>query len=376
MTVVVLHRFNLGGAQRQALLLARLLKERTGANIHVAVLDPEGPARMLCEEYGLNWSPVPPTDWTRRSRIVVSAARLALALRRLKPDLLLPYTKLPNLGCGLVWRFTGARLCVWNQRDQGGDRYPARLARLAARRTPLFIANSAGGADFLSGDLGVNRERVRVIHNAVALPPPAASRSEWRSQLGIRSDDFVACMIGNLYYGKDHPTLVAAWRRVVDVLAPRGRRCVLALAGALSQRAIELKAQAFDLGFVDEIRFLGRVDDVSGLLRASDLCVFSSKAEGLPNGVLEGMAAGLPVVASDLPGVREAFGPNRCGLLVPPGDIERMARAIIQLATDPLLYEECAEASRQRIASHFGPDRLLDETVEWIQHGLGMGGGE
>jgi len=182
-------------------------------------------------------------------------------------------------------------------------------------------------------------------------------------------------MVGNLYYVKDHPTLVAAWRRVVDDLAPKGRRCVLALAGALSQRAIELKAQAFDLGFADEIRFLDRVDDVSGLLGASDLCVFSSKAEGLPNGVLEGMAAGLPVVATDLPGVREAFGPNRCGLLVRPGDTERMAQAIIKLATDPVQYEECAQASRQRVESHFGPDRLLYETAEWIQHSLEMVGG-
>jgi len=100
------------------------------------------------------------------------------------------------------------------------------------------------------------------------------------------------------------------------------------------------------------------VEDISGLLFAADLGVFSSRLEGCPNGVLESMAAGLAVVATDCPGIREAVGDEALPWLVPPGDPETMAAKLLELAEHPDLRAELAIQNRQRIESEFTLERM------------------
>jgi glycosyltransferase involved in cell wall biosynthesis len=369
--ILVVSSLELGGAERQALLLAEYLTREENARVEFWGLgDLEGVVARACEELGIPWRLFPVNWFTRKSEKARDLTKLTLALRRARPDAILSYLIVPNVACGLIWRWTGARVCIWNQRCAGIDRVGVRAERLAVRRVPWFTANSRIGAEFLTGTLGAPPDRVRVIHNGIQLASPQLDRAAWRSSLGLRDDAFTVCMVANLTKFKDHTTLLRAWRLVVDELENQGRSGVLLLAGRFDQTHDHLKALAFDLNLGKSVRFLGSVKDVSGLLAAVDLAVLSSLSESSPNGILEAMAVGLAVVGTDNPGMREVVGPDGCQFLAPPGDAEAFANRILRLATDPSLRAEVGSANALRIEREFNPRRTGQKMVSLIIEGM------
>jgi glycosyltransferase involved in cell wall biosynthesis len=371
--IIVLTELELGGAERQAMLLARFLAQEQKAQVEVwGCLGQPGRVATLCEEYGIPWR-LTPWPWSdKRSERLQRMAKFAWRLRRARPDIILPYLIFPNVVCGQVWRLTGARSCIWNQRDEGIGRMP-RAERRAARQVPLFISNSQAGANFLVEKLGAKRERVRVIHNGVTLAPAQSDRETWRRQLELSDDCFVACMVANLTQYKDHDTLLRAWKPVVDSLEREGRSAVLLLAGRLDSSDSThhaVKALAYDLELGRSVRFLGQVLDLSGLLGACEIGVFSSRSEGSPNGVLECMAAGLAVAGTDIPGISESVGPEGEQYLAPPGDAESLADRILKLASDPLLRARVGAMNRSRIETEFSPRHMCEQVTALMIEGL------
>ena len=374
--VIVLKWAGLGGAERQALLLARHLDEVVGAVVEVRALnDAEGRARELFRESGIPW--VARRGRWRGSppRTLARLARAAAFLRSARPDVLLPYCDVPNVVCGLVWRSTGARTCVWNQRDTLPFTLGERFARRALRSTPVILSNSEHGAGFVAAH-GAPRERIRVIPNGVDLPPAAATRAEWRRALAVGDSDLVVTSLAHFYARKDHETLLTAWQRALARTDGNRASLVLVLAGRPERSAEVLEALARDLGVADRVRFAGDVDDVAGLLQASDLSVLSSPvegAEGCSNAVLESMAAGLPVVGSDVPGVRDALGEDQREFLVPTGDADALAAAVSRLCEDSALRRAVGERNAERQRENYGSGPMLEETVSAIVGGLTAG---
>lgn len=348
----LLGNLELGGAERQALILARHLR-RAQAEVEVWGFNRTGPVADICEQYGLRSRLVPlrqPLDLRNFTRL----------LREARPDILLPYTLIPNVVCGLVWRRTGASVCVWNQRDEGLLTLNAKWQLRAAHQTPQFISNSQSGERYLIEKLNVDPAKVHVIPNGVEMPAPQSDRRTWRARLEIADTSFVACMVANIHANKDHETLLNAWRIVVDALR---RDAVLVLAGrhyGAYESLVELTNE-LDLG--KSVRFTGQVSDVAGLLSAVDLGVFSSRSEGCPNGVLECMAAGLAVVGTDIEGIREVVGEK---FLAPPGDAPRFAKIILQLADDPGLCATVGAANQNRIKEHYSAQRMCEATVSLL----------
>lgn len=362
----VFNNLHLGGAERQALLLARCLVEQYQAEVEFWGFREAGRAADLCSELGIPWRIVP-FQWAyNKVDRVRNLLRLAWHLRRANPDIIMPYTMLPNVVCGLVWRLSGAELCIWNQRDEGRDRFHPSIERWAARLTPWFISNARHGADFLSQSVGVDVAKIAVIYNGVDLPAPEAGRQTWRAKLGVDENDFLACMVANLTPYKDHATLLRAWRIVIDRVQPTDYQLVLLLAGRLAAATDSLKALAYDLELGSSIRFLGRVDDIVGLLGAVDIAVFSSFLEGVPNGVLESMAAGLPVVATDIPGIREALGEESNDLLAPPCDSNLLAERVTFLVCHEERRETQGAKNKQRIHNEFAPQTMVDQTAQFL----------
>jgi glycosyltransferase involved in cell wall biosynthesis len=364
----------LGGAERQALLLAKYLVEQCDANVEFWGLEGT-PGRLaeICEERGIPWRIVYLPWWENRGARVKGLLRLAQTLREARPYIIAPYLITPNVACGLVWPWTGARLCIWNQRDNGIARLGPRFEQWAVQRTPWFIANSKHGANFLTDTLNAPASRVRVVHNGITLGPPQSDRPTWREQLGIDEDCFATCMIANLTRYKDHATLLKAWRRVVDQLAEKGRTAVLLLAGRLDSSDStqhETKAMAYDLGLGSTVRFLGPTNDISGLLNMCDLGVFSSRSESSPNGVLECMAAGLAIAGTDESGIRDAVGTDGRFFLAPAGEAEPLADRILQLATNLELRTQLGTANRIRIEREFSPQGMSEQTIDVIREAL------
>jgi glycosyltransferase involved in cell wall biosynthesis len=170
-------------------------------------------------------------------------------------------------------------------------------------------------------------------------------------------------MIANLHANKDHATLLRAWRDLVSGWNAKRRKPVLVLAGRHDGAYESLTALAAELKIDDSVRFLGPVSDVCGLLSAIDLGVFSSRSEGCPNAVLETMAAGLPVVATDSEGIREVVGPAGARLLAAAGDSAALATVLTTLANDTQLRAEIGAHNRERVRKNYDPLRMCKETA-------------
>ena len=376
--LIVVGPMVLGGAERQAIMLARQLRERHGA--HVEFWGIYGDGGQLVDEldrYEIPWrivhGPVigARAPWRWRARQVKLLLSFTRSLRSEHFNVMLPFMTLPNTVLSLVWRLTSARVCIWNQRSDGSDADELNItysARLAARLATAFVSNSVVGADYLRRRFDIAGERLHVVHNGVRLAPPERERTEWRAELGADEETLVATMIANLHPPKDHATLLRAWRIVADRLSPSGRRAILALAGRPVSTHSSLEELATELGITDCVRFLGAVRDVNGLLHSSDLAVFSSLSEGMPNGVLEGMAAGLPVVATALPGIRDALGVDDDRLLAPIGDVAGLAERILALCDSAQLRASLGASNRRRIETEFAESVMVDRFAALIEY--------
>jgi glycosyltransferase involved in cell wall biosynthesis len=369
---IVLKWAGLGGAERQALVLARHLRDAEGAVVEVRALnDVVGRATTLFRDAGIPWRAQRGRWRGGRPRTVARLSRTALMLRRGRPDVLLPYCEVPNVVCGLLWRHVGARTCVWSQRDTFPFTLGERFARRAIAATPVLVSNSEHGADFLTAR-GARRDRIRVIPNGAALAPARAGRDEWRRRLGVAERDVVVTALAHFYERKKHEALLHAWQRTLVRADGNRAGLTLVLAGRPEGRGELLEELAHDLGVDDRVRFLGDVDDVAGLLAASELGVLSSPGEGCANAVLEYMAAGLPVAGTDIPGIRETLGAAGRPYLVSPGDTDALGSVLAGLCADRALRARLGEhnAARQRAA--FASARMLDETVAAILDGLAL----
>lgn len=367
--IFLLGGLELGGAERQALLFARFLQNVAFANVQIWGLLNGGSLSGLCDANNVKWR-VLAFEWpSQRIGKIRSLAKLGLNLRSEHPDVLLPYTMWPNIVCGSIWRITGARLCVWNQRDEGRHRMGNHIEQWAARQTPLFLSNSTHGKDFIVRTYHISPAKVHVIPNAVELEPQKFDRKTWRLKLGIPEQTFVACMVGNLHSYKDHSTLLKSWRLVMDAFKSENRAALLVLAGHFGNTYKELCQLLQDLGINQTVRFLGSVEDISGLLATSDLGVFSSRFEGSPNGVLECMKAGLAIVATDIPGIREALSEDYPFLAL-PGDANVFAEKILTLYTNPDLRRTIGKINRERVSTEFNPTQICYRAAQLLCVGL------
>lgn len=360
--VIVVPTLELGGAERQAILLARMLRER-GVRPTVGAWFPRGRGRELCERWAVPWIGLPnpfptPADWWSRRRALFAFGR---ALRVLKPTCLLSYLNDANTACGLVRRVVGCKKWIWNQRSMpdGRDELSG-TGQNALRRCKHVTANSEAVLRALSGRYLVKPERISVIRNGVALDRPAMTRIEWRERLGATSAGLVAVMIANLTGYKDHVSLIRAWHKFVVGAKAGADKAVLALAGYCGETAAELKTLSIDLGVSASVRFLGQVEDVAGLLAAADVAIYSSRCEGSPNGVLEAMAASLPVIVTDIEATREILGGGQEDVFFGVGRIEDLAGLIHRAASDTEWRRERGEWNRRRISDRYTVERMMD----------------
>jgi glycosyltransferase involved in cell wall biosynthesis len=362
----------LGGAERNVLEVAHHLSRSENATVEFCALDArEGRAKSEALAAGFGWTHVG-TTWRGRTLSRAAAlARFAWGLRRLRPDVVVATTNLPNVVCGLTWRRSGARLFVWNQADVlGSTRIGPSSFGKALHAAPLVVTPAFHVRDWLVERYGADPKRIYVIRSKVGLPAPKDDPYTWRRRLGIGDDGVVACMLAHLHAGKDHETLLRAWRVVVDRLSADGTPAVVVLAGRPAGSESSLSALVGELDLRESVRVVGEVDDVSGLLGACDLAVFSSRSEGLGRGATEPMYVGLPVVGTDVPGIREAVGDVGAAFLAPPGDAAGLADRIVRLAADPELRVQVGRANAALVRERQSAASTNDVYADLIRRSL------
>lgn len=206
-------------------------------------------------------------------------------------------------------------------------------------------------------------ERYRVVRNGVAFPPPLAPGPPPVGP-GIAG---VAC-VASLTPVKRHDVLLRAWAGLPAVAGTGAPR--LFLLGEGPERA-RLEALAADLGIAGSVTFVGAVTDVAAWLTAMQVGVLCSDREGLSNAILEYMACGLPVVATDVGGNPELVGAGN-GVLVPAGDARALGEALSRLLADEAERRRLGNASLGRIRDQYAWDRAMASLMECYDDVLGI----
>ena len=204
-------------------------------------------------------------------------------------------------------------------------------------------------------------DRVFSVHNGMSTQKMTVSDGDAaarRAEFGVAPDEVLIVSVARLVWFKGLSTLISAIPLVLTKCP--GVRFVVAGGGPLQG---ELAKQAGDLGVGGRLVLAGERRDIPSILAAADIFVLPSVSEGLPISILEAMAAGKPVVATDVGGVAELVDHQRTGLIVPPGMPQALADALAQLALSPSLCLAMGSRGRQRIASEFSAPHMAQRTA-------------
>jgi len=263
----------------------------------------------------------------------------------------------------------------------GPKRYVHRLLyRWAAPLVGGYIAVSAQVGQALRDTIGGIDDKIFVISNGVDVSKYGRRRASLRDEmqrpedasvaieLGVRDNTRFIIMVGTLKEGKGHCYMIEA----MTLLALRYPDLDLLFVGDGDLRA-ELERQVAHANLAERIHFLGSRQDVPALLAASTIFVLPSLWEGLSMALLEAMATGLPIVASEVSGTVQALVPDEHGLLVPPGDVQALVGAIEQILSDPDQAAEMGARARQRTIAEFSAQKQADEHLALYGRGPSSG---
>ena len=340
------------GAEKQLTLLATHLP-RSEFSVHVAALTRSGPYQADLAAAGIAVTVIDkrfkcdPLAYWKMRRLISDW----------QPDVLHTWLFAANsygrLAAGARPRFpvVVSERCV----DSWKSGWQLWIDRRLAGRTTRLVGNSQSVASFYR-ELGIPAEKLAVVHNGIDLPEIAANaRQDLRRELGIPEQSHVIGFVGRLARQKRVKDLIWAF----ELIRVLHREVVFVIVGDGPERA-SLGQFAHNLDVGQRVKFLGHRDDAQRLLPAFDLFWLASDFEGLSNSVMEAMAAGLPVVASDILPNRELVVHGQTGYLAPVGDRVAFAQLAERLLIDPGLAGQFGAAGRQRIATEFSVARMVE----------------
>lgn len=290
--------------------------------------------------------------------------KLARLLRRERIDIIMPFltpATFFGLSAALLAR-TPVRIATErtgtgkDHAGLGSNIYSIAQDRLA-RRADLVVANSESGRQAVIAR-GVELRKTRVIYNGVSadrVTVTDAQRAEVRRELGLPTGARVAGIVARLEPMKQHETFLRAAARVREVLP----NAYFLIVGDGSLRSA-LEARARELGLDGHARFLGDRLTVAPYIDLLDVAALSSSGkEGCSNFLLEAMALGKPSVCTDIGGNPEVIVHGQTGLLVPPGDPERFADALLLLLTDTDRGRRMGEHARRAFDGRFSVGQMV-----------------
>jgi glycosyltransferase involved in cell wall biosynthesis len=346
-----------GGAERQWSLLIRAVRA-AGFEVSLLTLVEEG---VLFHE--LRREGVSATCVRMRHRTDLIRLRHALHYAALRPDVVVTQSINAHMvGQRIALKARAAHVATEHAAPgplSSQTLHRRALARLVAPRVDAVVAVSRAQLPRLLR-LGYRRERVHIIPNAVPEPTPRRAAAATRSLLDVSSEQFLAVVVASLRSEKR----VEVFIRAVEIARRSEPRIVgLVVGGGSELERMRALADANGGG----VRLLGHRDDVAEIFAASDVACLSSIAEANPLSLLEAMAAGKPVVATDVGGISEIVEDEKTGLLVPSGDADRFASALLRLAKDPALAVRMGVAGAARQRALFSIERMVSDYVRLFE---------
>lgn len=282
--------------------------------------------------------------------------RLAQLFRRTQPDIV--HTRNPE---AFFYGFLGAKLARVPAliHSEHGRTFPDKwhrlwVQRLFTRYTDTVFAVTQQLKRELVREVGLPATRIEVVYNGVDLSRCVPTdRESVRRHLGASVGDIVIGSVGRMVPVKNYPLLL----RAVQGLAENTNIIVMLVGDGPELAALMAMARALGLG--ERVRFLGYRDDVFELLAAMDVFVLPSISEGMSNTLLEAMAAGVPVVASDVGGNPEIVRDEVDGLLFPTADEAALRERLQRVCTAPSLRACLGKAGRERVLDGFSIEAMI-----------------
>ncbi|MFH1036327.1 MAG: glycosyltransferase [Pseudomonadota bacterium] len=297
--------------------------------------------------------------------------KLARHLRQDKVDLFHSHNKGPLLYTCLASALSGVPLVSTKHGRNDPDRWDELwLNRFSALFCKAIVAVSDDALQVVRQREHIPARKVAMIHNGVDTEHPAADPARLaalRQEFGIEPDDLVIINVARLSFEKNHALLLEAF----GLLAPEMPTAKLLLVGD-GQKRQALQKQAADLGLSERIIFAGMRDRVPEILQLAHVFALSSDIEGLSISILEAMAAGLPVVATDVGGNRELVTPSQNGLLAPPRAAAELSQALARVLSDQDLRLGMGQESRRRVCRDFSLRGMVRRYEELYLRLLGL----
>jgi sugar transferase (PEP-CTERM/EpsH1 system associated) len=361
----VLYRLDTGGMEQIAISVINGTRERYR---HVVIcLAGVGTMRDRIEDATvacLSLDKQPGKDWG-------CYFRLWKALRRLKPNLVQTYN-IGALDAAFVARLAGVPRVVHAEHGRdvtdphGRSRKYRRLRRGMQPFITRFVAVCNDLQDWLRDNVGIPQSKIVCIANGIdtARYTPAVDSRTMRPLLGAFAPPGTVLIgnVGRLDAVKDQAGLITAFRKLCDSNPEMSARLRLAIVGEGDQRQ-NLEQLTTRLDLDSRVRLLGNRDDVAALLAECDVFALSSLAEGMPLTVLEAMAAGLPVVATDVGSVRDVVVSGTTGTLVASADPAAMAAALAKYVRDGGLRQQHGRAGSVRVQAQFSLPAMVSAYV-------------
>ena len=279
------------------------------------------------------------------------ALRLHSLIKQLRVDILHTYLLHSNIIGRIIGRLVGVPAIIGSERTIGqAGRWGRTLTKLTNPLTDAVEVNSQAGADSIEQNLGVPKEKIELVRSGLDLNiySTTSARQEMRSNLNLKKDQHLVIYIGRLRPVKGVEYGLRAFA-IASSIYPNTH---MALAGDGEQRGY-LQKLVGELDLRHRVTFLGVRKDLPNLLAASDSVLMPSLTEGFPRTAIEAMAAGKPVIATNVGGTSEAIINDKTGILVPPQDVNAMAKALEKLIADINLQARLGKTGIRRAQENY-----------------------
>ena len=349
----------IGGTETQAVELARRL-DPARYQVTIGCLRKEGPLLSRLEgsavqviEFSLGKGIDTPSG-------IAGILRIARFLRRERIQIVHAHDLWSNIVGVVASKLARVPVTITSQRDLSHDAwygtYRRRVLRFLQGRSSAVLTNAKAIRDGLVED-GISANKVCVVYNGVDIDRFRSVKSNREWLFPESAGRKLVVLVGNMNSDvKGHPVLIDAAPEIVKAHS----EVQFVLVGDGPKR-VDYEASVEAAGLNPYFLFLGRRSDVPDILASCDIAVLPSLAEGLPNAVLEYLAAGLPVVATALGGNLEVVQDGVTGLLITPSEPEVLTRALMRLLGDPVLAATIAKAGQEHVRNNFSFERLVLE---------------
>ncbi len=358
--------FHQGGSERQAVQLVRLLHQDKTYNIFIAALNDEGVLRREIEDLGFTEIPEFKLNSFFDLNFIKKVRKCAKFIRENKIEIVQThdfYTNIFGMSAAFLARVP-VRIAA--KRETGGMRSKAQIIieRQAFRAATAIVANSLSVKNYLISQ-GVSEKKIEVIYNGLdleRLTPKMTNRREICEMLGLPQAEnakFITLVANLRHEVKNQPMFLRAARRVLQKTPDA--HFILAGEGELKET---LENLAKDLKIEESTHFIGRCARVPELLFVSEICTLTSVAEGFSNSILEYMAAGKPVIATNVGGASEAISEGETGFLVDSDDDETLANRLIELLSNKEKAQGFGRKGRKIVEEKFSLAAQISKTLE------------